>query len=208
MAGGIQEALRKTRIRTQEELDNQVKVLSMTAQEFTQRSLPYFLASGTLLGIFRDKALIPWDWDVQFYFRTEDAVHRLDEVCEALDKAGVALVRREVRSPTDEFKVVGLCSGVKVEITSWTEAGEFRVRRDSRIPTDIFESTGSIDFAGESFRTFCEIEQYLEWCYGDWRTPIRTSNKSLYLSAQFGKEQKPFLSGLWYRWARRRAQSR
>lgn len=208
MVGGIRNASRKTRIRTQEELDDQVEVLGMTAQAFARRSLPYFLASGTLLGIFRDRALIPWDWDLQFYFRTEDAVERLDQVCEALHEAGVDVVRREVRSPTDEFKVVGLCSGVKVEITSWTEAGEFRVRRDSRIPAGIFESVGLIAFGGESFRTFREIERYLEWCYGDWRTPIRTSKKSLYLAAQFGREQKPLLSGLWYWWARLRAQSR
>lgn len=204
MSGRRWRAYSKTRIRTQEELEVAGRVLSMTALAFSRRYLPYYLASGTLLGIFRDRALIPWDWDLQFYFRTEDAVDRLDQVCEALDEAGADVLRREVRNPTNEFKIVGMDSGIKVEITSWTESGEFRIRRNSRIPAEIFESVGLVTFGCESFRTFHEIERYLEWCYGDWQTPIRTAKKSLYLAPQFAENKRPFLPGLQDRWARLR----
>lgn len=176
---------KKIRIRTDAELESQRMFLRDLAQRLEEREFPYVLASGTLLGIFRDGDLIPWDWDLQLYFRTEDLLPRLEDFVSLLKSMSLSITRNEVVRNTQEIKVVALLDDIKLEVTSWTLLDDFRVRRASQLPAHLFEDVAYINFCGTKLRTFGDPKEFLQWSYGDWETPMRTAQKSAYLSRQF-----------------------
>ena len=175
----------KVRIRSQEELRNQRQLLMKVADVLEEQQFEYILASGTLLGLYRDGDLIPWDWDLQLYFCSESLLPRLSEFESLLQQTGLSVQRCLVRGETQEIKVLAFMDAIKLEVTSWTRQGELRVRQSSQLPAHLFEEVSWFEFDGRFFRTFGNPEEYLVKAYGDWRTPVRTSHKKSYLARDF-----------------------
>ncbi len=176
----------KIRLRSDEELERQNKGLQEVKVIFEKIGIPYFLASGTLLGAVREKNFIRWDWDVQCYLTTETAFDVKDEIIKAFTQEGFVL---ETHNPNyDSLKFVFTKYGAEYEITSWYKKGDMRYRtRYSQLPAKFFENTAVIDFLGAEYPCMTPAEEYLEFCYGDWRTPKRTMDKNEYLNPNFFK---------------------
>jgi phosphorylcholine metabolism protein LicD len=170
----------KIRLRTKEELKVQNDGLINLKKIFDEVNLTYFLSSGTLLGAVRDNDFIPWDWDVQMYLLTEEAfplkyklsklfldnkfiIHKFNDTCESL--------KWDLRKNSSIF-----------ELTAWYEKGKWRYRKNKsmRVPAYLFKGEYKIYFKEVEYKTLNTPEEYLEFCYGDWRTPLRTSNKEIY----------------------------
>lgn len=200
---GFVSTVGKVRVRSLAELQDQRELLCRLAVELEKEEYPYFLASGTLLGIYRDGDLIPWDWDLQLYFRTEDLLPRLSDFVYLLQQAGLQVELSEVREATEEIKVLAFQGKIKLEVTSWTRRDQFRIRRAAHLPSHLFENTSDIEFAGTRLRTFRDPEEVLRLCYGDWRTPIRTAHKKTYLSSDFFQADETGRSGRLFREYRR-----
>ena len=57
----------------------------------------------------------------------------------------------------------------------------------------IFKEFFKFFFLGRKFRCSKNPEEYLTYAYGNWKKPIRTSDKEIYNSNDYHKLQKVFL---------------
>ncbi len=170
----------KVRLRTKEELLAQNDGLIVLKKLFDQINLSYYLSSGTLLGAVREKDFIPWDWDVQMYLLMEDAYPIRHKLNEFFLKKGFVI--KKFNDSRDSLKWDLRKEGAIFELTAWYEKGKWRYRRKEsmRVPSYLFKGEYKINFKNEVYKTLNPPEEYLKFCYGDWKKPIRTSNKEIY----------------------------
>ena len=73
-------------------------------------------------------------------------------------------------------------NGIIFELTAWYLKGKWRYRKKEsmRVPAYLFDGYYNINFKGINYRTLNPPEEYLKFCYGDWKTPKRTSRKDIY----------------------------
>lgn len=170
----------KIRLRTDVELDNQAKGLVEMKQILNKLSIPYFLGGGTLLGVIRDGDFIAWDWDVEIDVKTEDIFEKKNELVNSLICEGFEILKTD--DTYKNFKINAKKYGAVYEILGYYKKDDMRYRYYFKIPDFFFQKAGLVTLRGETYPTLYPQEDYLEFTYGDWKTPLRTSNKSDYLS--------------------------
>jgi len=180
----------KIRIRNSDELYLQSLGLIEAKTIFEELKIPYYLAAGTLLGAYREKDFIPWDWDVQCQFKYEDVVDNFEALIKAFESKGFELIKKN--NTKKKWKLCFKKYGTEYEFTSWYLKGEWRLRYTWKLPKSFFENQDLITFYGKEFTTFSPIESYLEYHYGDWWVPKRESDKEIYNSSEFYSKSKLF----------------
>jgi phosphorylcholine metabolism protein LicD len=179
----------KIRLRTHEELKAQNNGLVIIKNTLDEIGVINYLSSGTLLGAVRDNDFIPWDWDVQMYLIMENAYPLRQKITKSLVDKGFIIhkfidsedaLKWAVSKRADFAQAVR--EGAYFELTAWYVQGKWRYRKKKsmRVPSYLFEGEYYINFKGVKYRTLNPPEKYLEFCYGDWKTPIRSSNKEVY----------------------------
>lgn len=169
-----------------------VEILHFIAALFNEHQTRYYVDAGTLLGIYRDQALIPWDDDLDFALdasHLEQARALLEQSLEMLtaktqcrwalhqytcDRDFGAVRRGSVRVlklvPSDtRFPVVDFF--VKYIDGEWMDY--CLASRGIRMPSEHFFHPEIHRFANKSLMIPAKVEEYLERHYGDWRTPKR-----------------------------------
>jgi len=58
-------------------------------------------------------------------------------------------------------------------------------RRELIVPKKYLQNLSKINFMDREFKCPNNPKDYLAYAYGDWKTPIRTSDKDMYLSNKF-----------------------
>lgn len=176
----------KIRLRSDGELSLQNRGLQEVKKILEELNISYYLSSGTLLGAIREKNFIRWDWDVQCYLVTEESFPRKEEIRDAFLKEGFNL--DSYNASYKNLKFVFIKYGARYEITAWWKKGGMRYRAQySQIPARFFENPATINFLGATYPCMTPPEEYLEHCYGDWKTPKREADKSKYLNPKFYK---------------------
>jgi len=180
----------KTRIRSEAELTRRGRDLKRVRDALNEAGIDYWLASGALLGAYRDGDFIPWDWDVEIDVRQEDLEANLTALVSAL-----ATRRFSVRPPRDRKWRVGCRRRNGTPIGIWGFALQNDVdgtphRRKLvsplNVPVEFWQTGTFIELRGQQYQCHAPVEDYLRWTYGpDWRTPIRSDKHSEYLSAGF-----------------------
>ena len=64
------------------------------------------------------------------------------------------------------------------------------------MPSKFLNNFSTIEFFGRKFNCPNNPEEYLTFAYGDWKTPLRTSDKNLYNSDKFKNKKISFLRNL------------
>lgn len=170
----------KVRLRSKSELLAQNEGLVLIKNILDKIEVKYYLSSGTLLGAVRDNDFIPWDWDVQMYLIKENAYPKRYQISESLINGSFEIYK--FNDSEDSLKWDLRRKGIKFELTAWYLEGKWRYRKnkDMRVPSYLFEGKYKINFKGIDYKTLNPPEDYLQFCYDDWRTPKRTSNKEIY----------------------------
>lgn len=158
--------------RTEEELNFRAQGLKEVRDILNGLGISYCIAGGALLGALRDADFIKWDFDVDIETKTEDVRPKRKALIVALEKSGFQ-IHTDDSSKTD-FKVIAVKYGTKYEIAGYLKLGKGRYRRRSFHPD--YGEGGEITLRGEKYATFLRPELYLEWFYGDWRTPLRAAD--------------------------------
>ena len=201
----------RLRLRSDAELAVQAEGLAALCDVLGDLGVPHLLSGGTLLGAARDGDFIRWDWDVEVSVRSEDLADRIDDVASALTAAGFLVVEAD-RDPGN-LKLVLERAGALFELQAYRLEGASRTRRNYRTEERFFVGATEVRLRGRTYPCMGPVDAYLTHRYGDWRTPLRTSDKSAYLApgyfrASAGRRRAEVLLGAVRRRLRRRPGAR
>jgi FkbM family methyltransferase len=163
-------------------LSNRNKALVELSGALNNLQIPFMLSDGVLLGAVRDGDFIPWDWDVEISIKVEDIFHKSDLILELLKDQDFIL--GTVNLKWDNYKINIHKYGSKFSMIGFYSQDGFRLRSAWKYPEVFFDKLESIDFLGSQYLAPSPPEDYLEYQYGDWKTPIRETTKRKYLTSQ------------------------
>jgi len=182
----------KIRIRNEKELASRRKCFLEICDIFEKNDIFYFIQAGTLLGAYREKDFIKWDWDVEISLFEKDFINNYEIIKKELIRNSFKVIHEVKSNESGKIDVIKEFDekSTVFEIVSWSynaKKKEF-FRWKINIPEKFLINFQKIYFLGREFNCPSPIELYLEHQYGDWKTPNRTSNKNIYLSKTFYKE--------------------
>ncbi len=179
----------KIRVRTKEELEIRKAEFLLVCDILDKLRINYFLQTGALLGAIRDNALIKWDWDIEISVFGEEFIKKIDEVATELRNNNFTIKNVNKKKNDSKIDFVGKLdeSVTGYTIFSWHYSRLRKVywRREFNVPEKYFKDLSKINFLGREFQCPNNPEEYLAFAYGDWRTPIKSSVKEVYLTGKF-----------------------
>ena len=161
-------------LRSDEELELRARGLVEIRDILNGLGIPYCLSGGALLGAIRDGDFIRWDWDVEIDTRTECVHPKREALISELESARFQIIKHD--SSKMNFKVKAAKYGSRYEILGYYRMGRMRYRRMSRYPDSLLDGASEVPLRGERYSTFQVPERYLEWMYGEWKTPVRSAD--------------------------------
>jgi len=159
------------RIYTDEELQLRNKGLQEVKQILEKLDTDCILVFGVLLGAFREKNFIKWDWDVELAVFSESFFPKFDLLEKEAIKQGFTVDK--VNIANNFFKAHLIKYSNKYTLLGYDLVGKIRRTRLYKVPIKFFETLDSIEFLGEVYKTPSNIEDYLIYTYGEkWKTPL------------------------------------
>ena len=175
------------RIFSTNELNDRNKGLQEITEILSNMKIAYFLTDGALLGAIREKDFIPWDWDVEIVVLTESIWDKVALFIEKAKFSGFKYI--DIDQEYGNFKINFLKYGNKYSLNGYVLEGSSRVRNSFRYPKVFFESKSQVKFRGKIYPAPSDIEEYLTYQYGDWKTPPKDRYiKRIYLSKEVWRD--------------------
>jgi hypothetical protein len=179
----------KVRIRTKEELQIRKYEFLKICSILDKLKIKYFLQTGILLGAIRDNDLIPWDWDVELSVFSDDVIKKFDLLIQEIDNSGFSVERYLKESASLKIDFVGKLpeetTGYTIKGWNHDKNGKFFWRRTYKIPEYFLLSMQKIYFFEKYHYAPNPLEKFLEYQYGDWKKPLKTSNKNKYMTNKY-----------------------
>ena len=182
----------KVRDRTNNELNTRKKEFLKICDILVSLKINFFLNSGILLGAIRDNDFIKWDWDIEISVFSSEFLPKIDLISNTLEKSGFKIARIIRNKNNLKIDFIGLYPS---DVTSYTIYGwqyskirNVYWRKELSIPSKFLNELSKFNFLGRQFNCPSNLEEYLTFVYGNWRTPLRTSNKKVYLTKNYKKE--------------------
>ncbi len=172
----------KIRIIPDEELNLRVQGLKEIRDILNRLEIPYYLEGGALLGFVRDGDFIRWDPDVAIDLKSEYIYPKRELLKSALESAGFEIVKYYPNKIN--FKICVRKYGTKYDIAGYYKFGKMRYRKMSYYPDAFIKNQSEIILRGEKFKSVGLPEKYLEWFYGDYKTPIKSVVPESYVTTK------------------------
>ncbi|MDP9940108.1 LicD family protein [Ectopseudomonas alcaliphila] len=172
----------KIRIRSESELAEQGKNLALVKEVLVGTGITPIISGGTLLGAVRDKDFIAWDWDAEFFCLYDEVSARAEELLRGLRVRGFVIEKQVFEK--NRWKIVAEKEGFQYELRSWYRDGDDYRRDCYRIPVELMEGMCTVVLRDVEYFAPLRKEDYLTHVYGDWKTPVRTEDKSVYNSVE------------------------
>jgi hypothetical protein len=187
-----------------------VDLLLMLSENLKSDDVPHYIDAGTLLGVYRDNALIPWDDDLDFSVNANHLTHTIQVLEQQLPKmleiTGVTwTLHKYINQQAYGAVPIGAIRALKLlpDDDSGAFPGiDFFVKyiqgehmdyclasRGFRMPSLHFSHMQSHAFAGGEVSLPNAVEAYLEGHYGDWQIPQKEWSLSHVKSATVFKGQ-------------------
>jgi hypothetical protein len=187
-----------------------VDLLLMLSENLKSHDVPYYIDAGTLLGVYRDNALIPWDDDLDFSVNADYLTHTIQILEQQLPKmfqiTGVTWTLHTYINqqsygavPIGEIRALKLlpdedCDAFPgidffVKYIQGEHMDYCLASRGFRMPSNHFSDMQSHTFAGGEVSLPNHVEAYLEGHYGDWQTPQKEWSLNHVKSATVFKSQ-------------------
>lgn len=187
-----------------------VDLLLMLSANLKLQDVPHYIDAGTLLGVYRDNALIPWDDDLDFSVNADFLALTIKVIEQLLPKmleiTGVEwTLHQYINQQTYGVVPIGAIRALKLLPNNNGEIFpgiDFFVKyiqgehmdyclasRGFRMPSSHFSNMQSHTFAGGDVYLPNHVEAYLEGHYGDWQTPQKEWTLSHVKSATVFKSQ-------------------
>ena len=179
----------KVRDRTPEELHTRKIEFLKICKILDNLNIEYFLQTGILLGAIRHKGFIPWDWDVELSVYTDEVFQKLDILIDEINSSGFTIDKYYKDLPRLKINFIGKLSKdtTKYTIQGWNhnKKQNFFWRTSFKIPDHFLLNMKKIKLFGRYHFAPYPVEKYLEYQYGNWKTPIQTSNKYRYMRKEY-----------------------
>ena len=196
--------LPKAAPKAQEFMDQEAgkKGLLAIKKALDELGVPFMIAAGTLLGIYRDGELLPHDKDVDLMLpwntpRAEliSALRHYNFVCREREE--------DINGEKGRYNIVlnHVPTGIVIDLFFLKPEGDkvvHSIYKSGKILSISEKNTGrsQIEYAGETFWTYGDIELYFRDKYGeDWRTP-KANHNGLILSNTDGRTYDPHGIGI------------
>lgn len=169
-------------------------ILPSVAKLLQKHDIAFCLDGGTLLGIVREGRLLPWDYDLDLFVRGEDA-SKIRALKWQLLRLGFRLNKRKTLSsfgpiPNDAPRVYKIKSLRKYDgqrltidlIFKYADEGHYHwvvginPPVHKKVPRKFYDQFGSIEYKGYAYPIPHQVDEYLKYRYGDWRTPKKEWN--------------------------------
>ena len=137
--------------------------------------IKFWLTNGTALGFRRDNDFIKWDDDIDLDTNGDDLILLFDSMVKKFLEAGF-IVRPTKRNPNPKMNLFKNME--KVSIGGFKIAGDWANFKFYRFPKSFFQTTDKISYHGREFRVPGPIDDYLEFLYKDWKTPMNIDGDS------------------------------
>ncbi|MFT2091411.1 LicD family protein [Paraglaciecola sp. 2405UD69-4] len=169
-----------------------VDILLLLSKQLRAHEVPHYIDAGTLLGVYRDNALIPWDDDLDFAIDADYlnlSINVIEQQLPSLSTiTGVAWTLHQYINqqaygavPAGAIRALKLLpnddSGGFPGIDFFVKYihGEYMdyclASRGFRMPAKHFIDPKPYSFSNGIVYFPCDVEDYLSGHYGDWRTP-------------------------------------
>ena len=179
----------KTRDRSIEELDTRKIEFLKVCDILNSNKIIYFLQTGILLGAIRDKDFIKWDWDVEISVFSEDFFPKIDQVVKELEINNFKMINIIRKKEDSKIDFIGRYPAdvSRYTIYSWnySKIRDVYWRRERYVPSKFLKNFSKVSLFNRKFNCPKNPEEYLSFAYGNWKIPLRTSNKDLYMSKKF-----------------------
>ena len=179
----------KTRDRSPEELTTRKIEFLKVCDILDANKIIYYLQTGILLGAVRDKNFIKWDWDVEISVFSDDFFPKIDLVVKELESNNFKMINVIKKKVDAKIDFIGKYSEdiTKYTIYSWnySNSKDMYWRRERFVPSKFLNNFSKISLFDRQFNCPKNPEEYLSFAYGNWKIPLRTSDKDLYMSKNF-----------------------
>ena len=180
---------KKVSIRSETELNIRKEEFINLCNILDKLNIKYFLLGGVLLGAVRNKGFIKWDWDVELCVLSDELTNKFDKLCLDISEKNFTILNYD-RNPS-KFKI-DIKGKLSKEITKYTIMGwnhdtkkKIFWRKTLKIPDHYLINMTQIELFNKLHFAPYPTEKYLEYQYGDWKTPKQTSNKYEYLTRKY-----------------------
>ena len=171
--------------------DVAICMLEKITSIFEDHDIKYVLTAGTLLGIYREKRLLPWDNDMDLRVFREDE-NKIIKIISKIKRAGY-LVRVRYQEKEDhplklnEVRIIKIYNRkylfTKGEVMMdcfvatrmdeqyvWSCGGLNHYTKKG-VPAHFYDSIDDLIFNDKHYFIPSNVEDYLTFRYGDWKTP-------------------------------------
>ncbi len=182
----------KVRDRTSEELivrkDEFLKICNI----LDILKINYFLTSGILLGAVRDNDFIKWDWDVEISVFANEFLPKIELISDKLQKANFKIDKIIRNKDNSKIDFIGHypknVTAYTIYAYKYSRIRDVYWRKELTIPSKFLNKFSKFYFLDRHFNCPVNINEYLTFVYGDWKKPLRTSNKKVYLTKNYKKK--------------------
>lgn len=137
----------------------------------------FFIASGTLLGFIRESDFIEWDDNIDLSFYLEkDSLNNLIKLQSIfLEKNYIA----RIYTQKNYLKLSLFKYGYKIDLCSISKIKNFYVSNLYKFPVDCLDQFKKIEFKKVEVKIPLKYEKYLNYLYGDWKTPKKNHYETI-----------------------------
>lgn len=179
----------KVRFRSKEELEIRKHEFLRICTLLDKLSIKYFLQTGILLGAIRDNDFIHWDWDIELSVFSDEVINKMDSLVNEINMEGFEILQehRELSQLKIDFKGKLPTETTKYSIMGWYHDRKNKIfwRKKFKVPEYLLSEMRKIKFFGKYHLAPYPPERYLVYQYGNWKKPIISSDKSVYLTKNF-----------------------
>ncbi|PCJ98364.1 MAG: hypothetical protein COA50_02345 [Flavobacteriaceae bacterium] len=176
-------------------LDAAEKLLAQATSVFESCKVNYWLEGGTLLGLYRENRLLPWDDDIDISIHNNQG-EKIQTLLSTLKENGFRIRIRTFNNDSDYFKkgdirmikirtkhFFGLfkgkvCLDVFIKYTTHDKTYWKIGDKTKNVPSIFYEAFKTIEFKEKSYQIPKNTEDYLTYRYGEWQTPVKNWDTS------------------------------
>lgn len=184
--------MQKLATRSESQLQTRRKNFREIVDILNNLKINFFLEGGVLLGAIREKDFIKWDWDVEIAILSDEFFKKFDVILENLKQSEFTIINY---NKNFHHLKINFFKNDTPDISSFSLFGwsynryiKSFVRKDIKIPEKYITNMEKINFLDRSVYTPTPAKEYLEYKYGDWMTPLKSSEKTVYLTKKHYKK--------------------